>query len=86
MGCKILKRSRDPDHILRLVAVTAWWPITQCARVNHLLVCNFCQIFADFNFFSHSPRLKYVATLPCNASLIACFLALAFYKVVCQHV
>jgi len=46
-----------------------------------------CQIFIDFNFFTHRlsnkpflirllttpPRLKYVATLPCNLLLMACF-------------
>ena len=31
------------------------------------------------------PRLKYVATLPCNLSLIACFPTLMFHKVVWQH-
>ena len=31
------------------------------------------------------PHLKYVATLPCNSSLIACFLTLMFHKVVWQH-
>jgi len=29
--------------------------------------------------------IKYVATLPCNLSLIACFLTLMFYKVTWQH-
>jgi len=32
------------------------------------------------------PHFKYVATLPCNLSLIACFLTLIFHKVVWQHV
>ena len=31
------------------------------------------------------PHLKYVATLPCNWSLIACFLTWMCHKVVCQH-
>ena len=31
------------------------------------------------------PHFKCVATLPCNISLIACFLALMFHKVVWQH-
>jgi len=31
------------------------------------------------------PHLKYVATLPCNLSLIACFMTLMFHKVVWQH-
>ena len=32
------------------------------------------------------PYFMYVATLPCNLSLIACFLALMFHKVVWQHI
>jgi len=31
------------------------------------------------------PHLKYVATLPCNLSLIACFLTLMFRNLVWQH-
>jgi len=31
------------------------------------------------------PRLKYVASLPCNLSWIACFLTLMFHNVVWQH-
>jgi len=31
------------------------------------------------------PHLKYVATLPCNLSLIACFMTLMFHKVMWQH-
>ena len=31
------------------------------------------------------PHLKYVATLPCNVSLIACFLTLVVHKVVWQN-
>jgi len=31
------------------------------------------------------PHLKYVATLPCNLLLIACFLTLMFHKVVWRH-
>ena len=31
------------------------------------------------------PHFKYVATLPCNLSFIACFLTLVFHKVVWQH-
>ena len=31
-------------------------------------------------------HLKYVATLPCNLSLITCFLTLMFHMVVWQHV
>jgi len=33
-----------------------------------------------------SPHFKYVATLPCNLSLIASFLTLMFHRVVWQHV
>ena len=29
--------------------------------------------FSQFNYKKTSPRLKYVATLPCNLSLMACF-------------
>ena len=38
-----------------------------------------------FETFSLSPHLKQVATLPCNLSLIVCFLTLMFHKVVWQH-
>jgi len=41
-----------------------------------------------FNLVINNPNigyLEYVATLPCNLSLIACFLTLMFYKVVWQH-
>jgi len=31
-------------------------------------------------------HLKYVTTVPCNVSLIACFLTLIFRKVVWQHI
>jgi len=31
------------------------------------------------------PYLKYVATLPCNSSLITCFLTFVSHKVVWQH-
>ena len=31
------------------------------------------------------PHLKYVAVLPCDLSLIACFLTLTIHKVVWQH-
>ena len=32
------------------------------------------------------PHVKYVATLPCNLSLIACFLTLMFHKVAWQNI
>ena len=61
----------------------------------HLLACN-CAKYSPIYFFSPAdnnksfliwllatpPHLKYVATLPCNSSLIACFLTLTFHKVV----
>ena len=60
------------------------WPGAQCARDNHVLACNFCQIFTDLKQFSltdlaiylvikTSPHLKYVATPPGNLSLMTCF-------------
>ena len=54
-----------------------------------------CKIFTDFNFFftdrrsnkpfliwslTTQPHRKYVAVLPSNLSLIACFLTLMFHK------
>ena len=50
-------------------------------------LCNFAKHSPVKNFSLASPsHLKYVATLPCKLSLIACFLTLIFYKVVWQHV
>jgi len=50
---------------------------------------NLWQILTDFQFFTgrltNPPHLKYVATLLCNLSLIACFLTLTFHKVAWQH-
>jgi len=60
----------------------------ESARNNHVLACNFCQIFTDFRLFftrrlsnkpfliwlqTTPPHLNCVATLPCNLSLMACF-------------
>ena len=58
-----------------------------------------CHIFTGLIFFADRlinkpfliwlltspPHLKYVATLPCNLSLVACFLALLFYKEVWEY-
>ena len=44
------------------------------------------QRYAFLKLVSNSPpHLKYAGTLPCILSLIACFLTLAFHKVVWQH-
>jgi len=43
--------------------------------------------FSEFGYWGLTtpPHLKHVATLPCNLSLIACFLTLMFRKVVWQR-
>jgi len=63
------------------------WPGAQCARYNHIFACDFAK-YSPIKFFftlrlsnkpfliyllKTSPHLKYVATLPCNLSLMACF-------------
>jgi len=86
-------------HFLRLLAVC--WPGAQRTRDNHLFACNFAKYSPIVNiFFSLAdsanlvflswfliipPHLEYVATLPCNLSLVACFLTLIFNKVMWQH-
>jgi len=69
---------------LRLLAVC--WSGAQSAY-NHALACNFAKYSPILNFFTRTlsnkpflswllttpPHLKYVATLPCNLSLMACF-------------
>ena len=59
----------------------------ESARDNHVLACNFAKYSPTLNFFTHRlsnktylirllttpPHLRYVATLPCNLSLMACF-------------
>ena len=59
----------------------------QDARVNHVLACNFAIYSPILIFFTDRlisepflmwflttpPRIKYVATVPCNLSLMACF-------------
>jgi len=81
------KQERDClVHFLRLLALC--WPGMQSARDNHVLPCNFAKYSPIFNFFIHRPinkpfliwitnqtHLKYVATLPRNLSLRACFFA-----------
>jgi len=67
---------------------------------NIILYGNLCEILTDLKNFSLDdffskfavkwllttpPHLKYVATLPCNVSLIACFLTLVVHKVVWQN-
>jgi len=70
-------------HFLRLLAEC--WQGMQSAWDNHAPACN-CQMFADLKKITHRlsnkpfliwlltpPHLKYVATLPCHLSLMACF-------------
>jgi len=74
-------------HFLRLLAV--WWPGAQSEPDNYVLACNFAKYSPILKQFSLSdstinifliwlltipPRLKYVGSLPCNLSLIVCFL------------
>jgi len=81
-------------HFLRLLAV--WWPGAQSAlhKTTILLVTlpnihRFKKIFNDrlsnkpvlMWLLTTPPHLKYVATLFCNLSLIACFLTLMFHNV-----
>ena len=63
------------------------WPGAQSARDNHILASNFAKYSLIKKNFTHrlsnkrflirllktSPHLKYLATLPCNLSLMACF-------------
>jgi len=68
----------------------------ESARHNHVLVCNFAK-YSPILIFFHSqtqkytiinliintpPHLKYVATLPCDLSLMVFLLRLMFHKVV----
>ena len=81
------KQDRDClEHFLPLLAVC--WPGAQSSWDNHSLACNFAKYSPILNFFftltlsnepfliwllTTPPHLKYVATLPCNFSLMACF-------------
>jgi len=72
-------------HFLCLLAVC--WPGAQSARDNHALACNFAKYSLILIFFTHRlshkpfliwlltipPHLEHVAKLPCNLSLMACF-------------
>jgi len=75
-----------------------WWPSSQSTRDNHVMLVTLpnihqCNFFTDrlrnkpflIWLLTTIPHLKYVATLPCNLSLTACFLTLMFYRVVWQH-
>jgi len=67
----------------------------ESARVNHVLACNFAKHSPMLIFFivrlsnthflilllTTQPHLKYLATQPCNLSLITCFLTLVFHEV-----
>ena len=78
-------QARRCVHFLRLLAV--WWPCVQRVRDNHLLAYNCANYSPILIFFTDRlgnkhfviwistspPHLKYVATLPCNLSLLACF-------------
>jgi len=60
----------------------------ESARNNHVIVCNiakYSQIFFTYRLsnkylliwlLTTAPHLKYVATVPCNLSLMACFAAI----------
>jgi len=72
----------------------------ESARDNHVPVCsltlrNIHRFKKTTDGFSNKPfsiwllttppHLKNIVTLPCNLSLIACFLTLMFHKVTWQH-
>ena len=64
----------------------------ESARDNHVFVCNFAKYSSIKKFFTRRlsnksfliwllttpPHLKYVATVPCNLSLMACFADINF--------
>ena len=74
-------------HFLQYLPVCGY---TKCIRDNHLLACNYAKYLPIFIFFTvrlsnkpffiwlglltTPPHIHYVVTLPCNISLIACFL------------
>jgi len=84
-------------YFLSLLAVG--WPGAQSAWNNHVLACNFAKYLPILFFtgrLSNKPfliwllttppsHLKYIASLPCNLWLIACYLTLMFHKIVWQH-
>ena len=71
----------------------------ESARDNHVLAYNFakyspilifftdrlCDKFVLIPLLTTLPHLKCIATLPCNLSLIACFVTLMFHKIVWRH-
>jgi len=83
---------------LPLCSKLAVWCLgaARSARDNRLLACNFTKRSTILKLFTGRlsnkpfliwlltipPHLECVATLPCNLSLIACFLKLVFHKVV----
>ena len=81
-------------HFLRLLEV---WYI-QSAREYRVLSCN-CAKYLPIKKFTNRlgnklfliwlllapPQLTYVATLPCNLSLMSCFANVIFHKVMWQH-
>jgi len=88
IGKHLAKYKQERDclvHFLRLLAVC--WPGTQSARNNSLLFVTLPNIHRLKIFFTRRlsnkhfliwllttpSHLKYVATLPCNLSLMACF-------------
>jgi len=90
-----LKARTRLSHALCLVAVC--WPGAQSAWDNHALACiTLPNIHRFIKKFTHRlsnklfliwllttpSHLKYVATLPCNLSLMAFFWPLMFHKVV----
>ena len=84
-------------HFVRLA--TTLLKDEQSALDNHLFAFNFAKYRAILFFFTDKLsnkafliwlltiplHLKYVATLPCYLSLIACFLTLMFHNVVLQR-
>jgi len=84
-------------HFVRLA--NALLKDEESARDNHVHACYFAKYSPILFFFTDKlndkpsfliwllttpPHLKYVPALPCNISLIACFLELLFHKVVWQ--
>jgi len=76
------KQKRDClVHFLRHLTLS--WPVAQSAWDNHAVACNFHRFKKITHTLSNKPfliwlittppHLKYVAALPCNVSLMACF-------------
>jgi len=73
--------------------LAVWLPHAQSARNNHGFACNFAKYSFVKKFtgrlsnkpfliwlLTTPPQLKYAAMLPCDLSLIACFLTLMFHN------